>query len=39
MLHHYLTKYVENGIVYAEAWLQFNIFGRCFCFGRRKIKI
>ena len=39
MLHHYITKYEENGSMYAEAWLQINLFGKCFCFCKRKIKI
>jgi hypothetical protein len=39
MLHHYLTKYMENGIRYAESWLQFDIFDWQFCFWRIKIKI
>lgn len=39
MLHHYMTKYSENGKKYAESWLQLNIFGKCFCFSRRKKEI
>lgn len=39
MIHHYLTKYMENGIRYAEAWLQFDIFNWHFCFWRVKTKI
>lgn len=39
MLHHYITKYEENGKRYAEAWLQITLLGRAFCFCRRKIKI
>ena len=35
-MHHHITIYTENGIHYAEAWLQINIFGRAFCFSRRK---
>lgn len=38
-MHHYLAKYEENGVKYAEAWLQINIFGRCICFWKKKIKI
>lgn len=38
-MHHYITKYTEGGIRYAEAWLQINLFGRCFCFWRVKAKI
>ena len=26
MLRHYITKYIEDGQEYAEAWLQFNAF-------------
>ncbi len=36
-MHHYITKYKENGKAFAESWLQINIFGRCFCFSKRKI--
>lgn len=39
MVHHYITKYTENEIKYAEAWLQINIFGYTLCFSKRKIKI
>lgn len=38
-MHHYLTKYMENGQMWAEAWMQINLFGLCFCFLKRKIKI
>lgn len=38
-MHHYITKYAEDGKCYAEAWLQINLFGRCFCFSRRKIEL
>lgn len=38
-MKHYLTTYVENGIRYAEAWLQINLFGKCFCFWRRRKEI
>lgn len=37
MIHHYISKYEENGNRYAEAWIQINIFNRCFCFSRRRI--
>lgn len=37
MIHHYLTKYVtEKGEMIAEAWIQLNIFGKCFIFSDRK---
>ncbi|GLC87521.1 hypothetical protein LYSBPC_06480 [Lysinibacillus piscis] len=39
MIHHYITKYEEKGIRYAEAWLQINLFGFCYCFFKKKIKI
>ncbi len=39
IMHHYITSYEENGIKYAEAWFQINIFGKCICLSRRKIKI
>ena len=35
----YLTKYKENGERYAESWLQLNLFGRVYCFSRRKLVI
>ena len=38
-MHHYITKYEENGVRYAEAWLQINAFGKCYCFAKRKINI
>lgn len=39
MIHHYLTKYRENGKLKAEAWIQVNLFGWCFCFSKRQIEI
>lgn len=38
-MHHYLTTYTEEGIRYAEAWIQINLFGLCFCFWNVKRKI
>lgn len=38
-MKHYITFYGEDGKRYAEAWLQINLFGRCFCFSRKKIEI
>ena len=38
-MHHYITKYKEDGVRYAEAWLQVNLFGRSFCLWRVRIKI
>lgn len=39
MLHHYITKYEEEGKKYAEAWLQFDFFGISFCFSKKKITL
>ena len=39
MIKRQITKYEEDGIWYAEAWTQLNIFGKCFCFHKRKIEI
>lgn len=36
-MHHYITHYRENGKRYAEAWLQINLFGKAFCFCKRRI--
>lgn len=38
-MKHYITKYTEEGKAYAEAWIQLNLFGRCFCFWRKRIEI
>lgn len=38
-MKHHITKYVENGVRYAEAWIQINLFGKCFCFWKKKIAI
>ena len=37
MIKHYITKYTENGKRYAEAWIQINFFGKCFCVSRKRI--
>lgn len=39
MVKHHLTKYWDNGIQYAESWLQINLFGKPFCFSKRKITL
>lgn len=39
MFHHYITKYTENGIRYAEAWFQIDILGQCLCLSRKRIQI
>lgn len=38
-MHHYITKYEENGVKYAEAWIQINLFGMCLCMWKKKIRI
>lgn len=39
MFKHYITKYTSDGIRYAESWLQLNIFGKVYCFSKKKIVI
>lgn len=39
MVHHYITKYYENGKRYAEAWVQIDLFKWCLCLFKRKIQI
>lgn len=37
IIKHHLTVYVENNEKkYAESWLQIDIFGKSYCFSRRK---
>ena len=38
-MKHFITIYGEEGKVYAESWLQINLFGKCFCFSRRRIEV
>lgn len=38
-MHHYITTYTEDGVRYAEAWLQLNLLGQCLCLWRVKTKI
>lgn len=38
-MKHYITKYTEDGKLYVESWLQINIFGKAFCFSKKKIEI
>ena len=38
-MHHYLTVYVEKGVRYAEAWFQIDLFGKSFCFSRKRRRI
>ena len=35
----HITKYTENGKRYAESWFQINIFGKCFCFSKKRIEL
>ena len=39
MISHYITKYFEDNIKYAEAWIQINIFGKSFCISKKKIRL
>lgn len=39
MIKHYITKYEEDGKLYAEAWVQINVFGRCYCISRKRTEI
>ena len=39
MVRHYITKYEEKNKFYAEAWLQINLFGKSFCFSKRRIEL
>lgn len=39
MIKHHVTIYGEGGKLYAEAWLQVNAFGKCFCFWKQRIEI
>lgn len=39
MIHHYMTKYTEDGTLWVESWIQLNLFGRCFCFSKRKVAL
>lgn len=35
IVNHYMTKYLENGKLYCESWLQIGTF----CFSRRRIEL
>ena len=35
-MHHYMTFYEEDGMKYAESWLQINFLSWCFCFWKIK---
>lgn len=39
IMKHYLTKYTENGIRYAEAWIQLEFFGKVFCISKKRIEV
>lgn len=36
---HYLTVYEENSKLYAESWLQLDVFNRGYCFSKNKKEI
>ena len=36
---HFITVYEENSKVYAESWLQLDVFGRSYCFSKNKKEI
>nr|DAX55529.1 MAG TPA: hypothetical protein [Caudoviricetes sp.] len=36
---HFLTVYEENSKLYAESWLQLDVFGRSYCFSKNKKEI
>lgn len=38
-MHHYITKYWEDGIRYAVAWIQIDFFNRSFCLWKIKIEL
>lgn len=38
-MKHYITKYVQDGVRYAESWMQINLFNKTFCFSKRRIAI
>lgn len=38
-MKHYITKYKQGGKWYMEAWLQIDIFGKCFCFWKVKERL
>lgn len=39
MFRHYITKYSEGDVRYVESWIQINIFGKCICLSKKRIKI
>ncbi len=38
-MKHYITKYREGEKAYAESWLQITLFGKVFCFWKKRIEI
>lgn len=36
---HHLTKYTEDGRAWAEAWVQIDLLGGCWCLWRRRIPL
>lgn len=36
---HFLTVYEENSKLYAESWLQLDVFDRSYCFSKNKKEI
>ena len=38
-MKHYMTRYTEDGIKYVESWLQIDLFGKSYCFSKRKQSI
>ena len=36
---HFLTIYEENSKLYAESWLQLDVFDRSYCFSKNKKEI
>ena len=36
---HYLTVYEENSKLYAESWLQLDVFDRSYCFSKNKKEV
>lgn len=39
IMEHFITKYEENGKMYAESWFQMDLFGKSYCFWRKRIEI
>lgn len=38
-IHHYLTKFEEDGQKKAESWLQLDFFGKSYCFNTKRIDL